>query len=215
MGAATAASHTAALANDDTVLEGMVRQAGVIRVNAIKRLMDMATAFELPPMRGNRIAVVSQAGGYTVLTADEAFRRGFDFPQFENEMIEDFREHVTADVIKLGNPLDLGDIHSSDAIVNAIDKIMAQENVDGAVAVLLRRADSKYDGAFSRLSREIYSDIGQIMQKRGKPVSLALITQCHYLRHVQSRMDYPIFECPEDAVEALAILRDHYRRRPA
>jgi len=214
VGAATAASHTAALANDDAVLEGMVNQAGIIRVDAIKKLMDMASAFELPPMRGNRIAVVSQAGGYSVLTADEAYRRGFEFPVLSSDMLDDFREHVTADVIKLGNPLDLGDIHSGDAILYAIDRVMAQENVDGVVAVLLRRADSKYEGAYSRLSREIYGDIGDIIRKRDKPLALALITQCHYLRHVQSRMDYPIFEFPEEAVEALAILRDYHQRHP-
>jgi acetyltransferase len=215
VGATTAASHTAALANDDTVLEGVFEQAGVIRVGAIRELMDAARAFSLPPMRGNNIAIVSQAGGYTVLTADRAYGRGFSFPQFSNEMLDDFREHVRSDVIRLGNPLDLGDIHSTDAIVYALDQVMAQDYVDGVIAVLLRRADARYDGAYSGLSREVYGDISEIMKKYDKPVALALITQCRYFRDVQCRMDYPVFDSPEVAVEALAVLREYYRRRPA
>lgn len=214
VGHRTASSHTASLANDDDVLDGMFRQAGVIRVHAIRKLMDMARAFDLPPMRGNRIAVVSPAGGYTVLAADEASRRGFEFAKFSDDMLASFKEYVRSDVIRLGNPLDLGDIHSSDAMVHALDQVTAQENIDGVVAVLLRRADAKYDGAYRDLSREVYGDIGEIIEKRGKPISVCLLTQCAYLRDVQSRMPYPIFETPEDAVEALAVLRDHYSRRP-
>ena len=211
VGARTAASHTAALANDDAVLDGVFRQEHVIRVGSIGRLISMARAFALPPMRGNRIAVVSQAGGYTVLTADQAHRHGFEFSSFSSEMLDGFKEHVRSDVIRLGNPLDLGDIHSSDAIVFALDRIMAQENVDGVVAVLLRRAFSQYVGAYSGLSREVYHDVGEIIQRYDKPLSLGLLTQCKYLRDVQSRMDFPVFESPEEAVEALAVLRDYHR----
>ena len=77
IGARTASSHTAALANDDAVLDDAMRQAGVIRVGEIKRLTEMARIFDLPPMRGNRIAVVSPAGGYAELISDLAYRRGF------------------------------------------------------------------------------------------------------------------------------------------
>lgn len=212
IGARAASSHTAALANDDTVLDGMMQQSGVIRVRSIRSLMNMARAFELPPMRGNNIAVVSQAGGYTVMTSDEAYRHGFEFPQFSDGVLSGLKEHVRADVIRLGNPLDLGDILSSDAIVYALDQVMAQEQVDGVVAVLLRRADSKYDGAYARLSREVYADLGAMIEKHRKPLALALVTQCTYFHDVQSRMPFPIFESPEDAVEALSVLRWYHRR---
>jgi acetyltransferase len=177
--------------------------------------MDIGRAFSLPPMKGNNIAVVSQAGGYTVLAADRAHERGFSFPQFGSDMLESVRERVRSDVIRLGNPLDLGDVLSSDAIVYALDTILAQECVDGVVAVFVRRADSKYEGAYSGLCREVYGDVGEIMKKHGKPIVLALITACRYFRDVQSRMDFPVFDSPEIAVEVLAVMRDYYRRHPA
>ncbi len=215
VGARTAASHTAALANNDDVLDDVMRQAGVIRVDEIKRLVEMARAFDLPPMRGNRIAVVSPAGGYAVMMSDLAYKLGFEFPPLSSEVVEGFKEKVRADVIRFGNPLDLGDVLSSDAIVYGLDKVMAQEDIDGAVVVLMRRADTKYDGAYSALSREIYGDIGEIIKRHDKPLALCLLTACHYLRHVQSRSSYPIFENPEDAVHALAVSRDHWKRQAA
>jgi len=112
VGHRTASSHTAALANDDAVVDGVLEQSNVIRVTAIDSLMSTARAFSLPPMTGSRLAVVSQAGGYTVLASDEACRHGFEFPPFTGEMLEGFREYVRSDVIRMGNPLDLGDIHS-------------------------------------------------------------------------------------------------------
>jgi len=215
IGARTAASHTAALANDDMVLDGALRQAGVIRVDEIRKLVDLARAFELPPMRGKRIAVVSQAGGYTVLCSDEAFKRGFEFPPLSERVVSGFKEYVRSDVIRLGNPLDLGDIHSTDAILFALDQVLGQEDIDGIAMVLLRRSDAKYDGAYAEMSREPYPEIGEIMKKHGKPVALCLLSQHQYLEDVQSRMPFPVFERPEEAVEALSVLYQYYSKHPA
>ena len=215
VGARTAASHTAALANDDRVLDGALEQAGAIRVGEIRKLIDLARAFEMPPMRGDRVAVVSQAGGYTVLCADEACNVGFEFPPLSEEVVSGLREYVRSDVIRLGNPLDLGDIHSTEAILNALDRLLGQDDIDGVAMVLLRRSDAKYDGAYAGMSREPYPEIGRLMRRHDKPVALCLLSQCQYLRDVQGRMDYPVFERPEEAVEALAVMRAYYARRPA
>ena len=212
VGAKTSASHTAALANNDMVLDGALKQAGVIRVSEIRKLVDMARAFEMPPMRGNRIAVISQAGGYTVLCSDEAFKKGFEFPPLAEDIIAGFRERVRSDVIRLGNPLDLGDVLSTDAILYAVDKILEQEDIDGAAIVLLRRSDAKYVGAYAAMSREPYPEIGELMAKHDKPVALCLLSQCEYINDVQSRMEYPIFETPEETIETLAMLRDYHAR---
>jgi acetate---CoA ligase (ADP-forming) len=215
IGAKTAASHTAALANNDMVLDGALKQAGVIRVDEIRKLMDLARAFDMPPMRGKRIAVVSQAGGYTVLCSDEAFKAGFEFPELSETVVRGFKEYVRSDVIRLGNPLDLGDIHSTDAILYALDQVLGQDDIDGVAMVLLRRADAIYDGAYAAMSREPYPEISEIMKKHDKPVALCLLSQCEYLHDVQSRMSYPVFERPEEAVEALSVLRAFYSRHPS
>ncbi|PKQ28084.1 MAG: hypothetical protein CVT63_04605 [Candidatus Anoxymicrobium japonicum] len=212
IGARTAASHTAALANNDMVLNGALRQAGVIRVTEIRKLIELARAFEMPPMRGNRIAVISQAGGYAVMCSDEAHKRGFVFPSLADSLAAGFKEYARSNVIRLGNPLDLGDIHSTDAILYAVDQVMGQEDVDGVMIALLRRADAKYDGAYAEMSREPYPELGELMKKHDKPIALCLFTQYEHLMDVRSKMPYPVFETPERAVEALSVLRDYHAR---
>lgn len=211
VGARTARSHTAALANNDAVLTCALEQVGVTRVDSIRKLIRMAVAFELPPMKGDRIAVVSQAGGYTVLMSDEACKRDFTFPPLSGKLLEGFKDHVRADVIKMGNPLDLGDILSTDAILYALEGLVAQDDIDGVVSAILRRSDAVYDGAYEALSREMWPDIGEIIKKYEKPIALCLLSQCEYSADVQRRMDFPVFETPEEAIEAIAILRDHHR----
>ncbi|HEY5493139.1 MAG TPA: CoA-binding protein [Candidatus Anoxymicrobiaceae bacterium] len=212
VGAKTAASHTAALANNDMVLDGALKQAGVIRVDEIRKLIDHALAFDMPPMRGNRIAVISQAGGYTVLCSDEAYKEGFEFPPLSEDLIAGFKERARSDVIRLGNPLDLGDVHSTDAILFAVDKVLEQEDIDGVAIVLLRRSDAKYVGAYEAMSREPYGELGELIKKHDKPVALCLLSQCQYVNDVQDRMDYPVFETPEEIIRVLAMLRDYYAR---
>ena len=211
VGARTAASHTAALANNDAVLTGALEQAGVIRVDSIRKLIRMAVAFELPLMTGDRIAVVSQAGGYTVLMSDEAYKRDFEFPPLSKKLLDGFKDHVRADVIKMGNPLDLGDVLSTDAILYALEGLVEQEDIDGVAVAILRRSDASYDGAYEALSREMWPDIGDIIKKHDKPVALCLLSQCEYSTDVQRRMEYPVFESPEEAVEAISILREYHR----
>lgn len=213
VGARTAASHTAALANNDTVLDGALEQAGVIRVHEIRKLTELARGFELPPMRGNRIAVISQAGGYTVLCADEAYRHGFEFPELTAECTECLHDFVRSDVIRLGNPLDLGDVHSTDAILRSLDCVLEQENVDGAALVLLRRSDAKYTGAYAKMAREPYPEIGEIMRKHDKPIALCLLSQSEFIRNVQNKTSYPLFGAPETVVQVLAASRDYYARK--
>ncbi|MBN1288718.1 MAG: CoA-binding protein [Actinobacteria bacterium] len=208
-GSRAAASHTSSLANDDSVIEGIVRQAGIIRVDSIREMACAATAFDLPPCKGDRIVVMSQAGGYSVILADACARNGFKLPELDATTRQGLKERARADVINFRNPLDLGDMYKSDAIVYALDSILSQSDIHGVIVVLFRRSDSRYDGAFSGLAREVYGDIGQMMGKHNKPVALTVLTQGDYLSRIRSENPFPIFEAPEDALLALKALRDY------
>ncbi|MBN2168237.1 MAG: CoA-binding protein [Actinobacteria bacterium] len=212
-GSRAAASHTSSLANNDSVIDGIVRQTGIIRVDSIKEMASAAVAFDLPPMKGDGLVIMSQAGGYSVLLADAATRFGFDLPELDDSTREGLKERARADVISFRNPLDLGDIHSSEAIVFALDSALSQPDVNGVSIVLFRRADSRYDGAFSGLAREVYKDIGEMMNKHDKPIALTVLTQTDYLKKIRSENSYPVFETPEDALLALDALRKYGTRK--
>ena len=69
--AKAAASHTGSLAGSDEVLDAAFRRVGVLRVDSVSQIFDMAEVLSKQPKpRGPRLAIVTNAGGPGVLAAD-------------------------------------------------------------------------------------------------------------------------------------------------
>lgn len=212
----SALSHTAALANDDSVLDGAFRQAGIIRVHRLSQLAGYAKAFSLPPLRGNRIALVSPTGGVLVLASDQCARRGFEFPRLPDSLAEDIRENLRAGVINIANPVDLGDVQNADARVYIVDRLLEQGFIDGVILILIARISPGGDvtpGGIHGLQKNILPDLGELIHKHGKPIVFALLTIAEVLSNARRMVDYPIFADAEEAVDAAAALRDHSLRK--
>ena len=112
--ASIAHSHTTALFSDDILVDNALKQAGCIRVNTMNEAMDYIRALTMPPLRGNRLAVVSRSGGHAVIAADACAHYGFELPSFPAELLEKVEKRLRAHVIRLQNPLDLGDLFDLD-----------------------------------------------------------------------------------------------------
>jgi acyl-CoA synthetase (NDP forming) len=103
-------SHTGAIAGEDAVLEAAARQSGVIRCSGLQEFFDLSRAFawENPPS-GGEVAVVSNAGGPSVLIADEITGAGLSLVELDEETHRQLEVHLprSASII---NPIDvLGD----------------------------------------------------------------------------------------------------------
>lgn len=203
-----ARSHTAALANDDDVLDAALRQAGVIRVDEIQKLAMYARMFSQPRMRGRRVAVISQAGGYTVIAADHAERAGFAFPSLSKETREEIEGRLRAGVIRLSNPLDLGDAFDSDTMLLAIEKSLQDRKVDGVVVIQPRRPMKLYQGAFEVMMRNIVPEAEALVGKYGKPMVIGVLGTPEVTTHCRGDSSLPVYKTPLEAVEALAMYRD-------
>jgi acyl-CoA synthetase (NDP forming) len=108
-GARAAMSHTASLAQDDRVVDGALRQAGVIRVHDMNDLLTIARClgvahFDAKP--GGRIAIMAFSGGAGVVAADSVADSGIDLAELEDSSIERLRE-VYPEWMEPANPLDL------------------------------------------------------------------------------------------------------------
>ena len=85
-GARAASSHTAALAGSDEAVEALFWQAGVLRASTLEELLDAAVLFSTQPLpRGNRVAVVTNAGGLGILCADACDGAGLELPPLAEE----------------------------------------------------------------------------------------------------------------------------------
>ena len=88
-GARAATSHTAALAGSDVVCEAAFKQAGVIRVEDVSELIDVAVALLGQPLpHGRRVGVLSAGGGAAVIAADALMRQHLVLPQLTPATIE-------------------------------------------------------------------------------------------------------------------------------
>ncbi len=206
----SAHSHTAALANDDAVLEGAFRQAGIIRVNRLEQLAGYAKVFSLPPLRGNRVALVSPTGGILVLASDQCARRGFEFPPLPPSLVEDIRAHLRAGVIDISNPVDLGDVHDADARAYIVDRLLEQDFIDGVIMLLIFRitGGKRMAGNIQGLNKNILPRLGELIAKHDKPLVFSLLSTTEVRMEARRNTGFPIFNDAEEAVDAAAVLRD-------
>jgi len=88
-GAKAARSHTSAIAGSDIIYDAMFRQAGVIRVDEVEELFDMASALLRQPLpKGNRVGILTGGGGFGCVTSDACERLGLDVAPLSPHTIE-------------------------------------------------------------------------------------------------------------------------------
>lgn len=132
-GRRAAASHTGSLASDDRVFDGMCRQAGAVRAPSIEAAFEIAaTLATQPPPRGPRVAVVTTAGGWGVVTADAIGRSGLELAALP----DDLRDSLDAELPprwSRNNPIDLAGGETKDTIPAVLEAVVGHEGIDAVV----------------------------------------------------------------------------------
>jgi acetyl coenzyme A synthetase (ADP forming)-like protein len=136
-GARAAASHTAALAGSDAVVDALFREAGVLRARSLEELLDTAAVLtSLPAPAGNRVAVVTNAGGLGILCADACEAAGLVLPHLAEES-----EALLADVLpseaSVSNPIDLLGSANAKTYERALPAVLEDPNVDAVIALFV------------------------------------------------------------------------------
>lgn len=139
-GSRAVSSHTGSLAGSEQAYHAAFHQAGVIRANSLEDLFDYALAFGyLPQLKGNRIAIVTNAGGPGILATDALERAGLRLARFDGENIRAL-EQFLPDAASAANPVDvLGDARS-DRYRFALEKVVSDPHVDAVMVILTPQA---------------------------------------------------------------------------
>ncbi len=198
-----AASHTAALASDDEVVDAALRQVGIARFCDSETLLDYLKVLPLPRLAGNNLAVVSRSGGHAVMAADACDLAGFSLAPFPASFVADIEKHFRASVIKLTNPLDLGDLFDLDVYIQIVRETLAQPEVDGLVFLHTYVSQTEGDA-----SRKLFETLTDLPAECGKPVVTCVATDTHELSYLKQNYDLPLFTDPLQAVTALSLARD-------
>jgi acyl-CoA synthetase (NDP forming) len=107
-GAATAASHTGALAGERRIWDAMFRQTGAVAVRSMNEWADAILAFSrLPEPPGPGVFLIGGGGGNSVAHGDACVREGLEVPRLSETTMERLRQSVPMAGSIAGNPLDM------------------------------------------------------------------------------------------------------------
>ena len=107
VGMAAASSHTGNLAGNDKIAGALIRKAGITRVNSMEELFLVTAALSnMPPVNGNRIGLITNAGGPGILIGDVLSNNEFTFPAPSDKLKSFLKENLMKEASIL-NPVDI------------------------------------------------------------------------------------------------------------
>ena len=135
-GALAAASHTGSLAGSDSAYDAIFRQSGILRVEGVDELFNCALAFAKQPIpKGNRIAIVTNAGGPGIMATDAAIRHDLKIATFSEQTKQKLKQELPP-TASIRNPVDVIGDATHERYEAAIRHVLMDENVDGAIVIL-------------------------------------------------------------------------------
>ena len=192
-GSRAVSSHTGSLAGSEQAYQAAFQQAGVLRANDMASMFDMALALGYQPLlKGDRIAIVTNAGGPGILATDALERSGMSLARFEVETIKSLEKQLP-DAASAANPVDvLGDARS-DRYRFALEIVSTDPNVDGIMVVLTPQAMTEIE--------DTARAVGSLSHEIDKPVLACFMGEAKVKKGIKvlREFDVPNFSFPERA----------------
>jgi acetyl coenzyme A synthetase (ADP forming)-like protein len=211
-GARAAASHTGALlATSDITVDALFRQGGVIRTDTLEEMFDVATLLaNQPAPNGDRVAIVTNAGGLGILCADTCEANGLRVPPLSDATQAKLRGFLPAEA-SVGNPIDMIASATPEDFRRAIGTVGEDPDVDAMIVIYIPPQAMKAAEIAHAIVRSIQDVGGRIpvvttfMAAKGLPEEL----QADGTR-------IPSYAFPEQAAIALAHAAEYgrWRSRP-
>jgi len=138
--ARAAASHTGSLTGSDEVLQAAFRRAGVLRVDTISELFDMAEVLAKQPRpKGPRLTIVTNAGGPGVLATDALITSGAELANLTPESMSSLNQ-ILPPTWSHNNPVDIIGDAGPELYARAVDITAKDPNTDGLLVILTPQA---------------------------------------------------------------------------
>lgn len=195
-GMRAASSHTGALSSKDRVVGSLLKQAGVIRADNANELFNTAKGFEAFPIpKGNRVAIVTNAGGPSILLTDKLDKEGLVLTELSEITKIKLREIVNPEG-SVNNPVDLLPLGNGETFAQAVKILIADENVDVVVSLFVEPGVVKPMSVALAINN-IESD---------KPILQTIMPKPEFWEEYRRLPEprKPIFRNPEDPAEVIA-----------
>lgn len=193
-------SHTGAIAGEDSVLQAVLDQAGVIRSGTMEDFFDFSRGFawENAPL-GPNVAIISNAGGPAVISADAVISSGLQMARL-SEATQQQLSKVLPRTASIHNPVDvLGDA-LADRVMEASEIVLASEEVNALVVILTPQIMTEI-GKTARV-------VAEMSKKYHKPIFCSFIggNLVSEGEKVLNQSRIPSFRFPERAIATIGAM---------
>ena len=210
-GARATSSHTGALLSaSDVTVGALFDQAGVIRTDTLHELFAVASLLATQPVPGgDRVAIVTNAGGPGIMCADACHADGVDVPQLPDGVKSRLSEFLPAGA-SLHNPIDVLATASAVDYQWTLRTLIEAQACDAILAIFVPSLVTE--------ARDVASAIRQVAEAQpGVPIATVFMTSEGPPKELSSDgATVPGYEFPEDAARAIALAAKHgsWRTRP-
>lgn len=201
-GAAAVASHTGSLASPDAIVDAFLRQCGALRVTTIDEALSALRVLQkgiLPA--GNRVAILTNAGGAGIIAADACERLGIDVPALPEDVQTRLRQFLPPEA-GYGNPVDMIATAGSSDYENALAAILP--TVDAAIVIF--RPPMVYHEPVESVADGILRVLAKMPDK---PVLVCTLSRDEMVEPLVTRLQkqwIPSYVMPETAVGGIDVL---------
>jgi acyl-CoA synthetase (NDP forming) len=208
-GARAAASHTGSIAGSDEIYSSAFKQVGVLRAGDLEEFFDMgkALAFQ-PPVAGNNVAIITDAGGPGIMAVDECVYQGLNVKKFSDETIAKFEKLKSEGKIPRFatnmNPVDLTGSVTSEMFEEGIRILFEDPEIDGIIVLGLHHLPA--------LQEDFVDRVAELSKKYNKSLVACDVGETEMALYIRSRFDrlgIPSYFSPEDAARGMAALVDY------
>ncbi len=194
-------------ATDDGVLDALFRQTGVVRVDTLQQLFDVASVLTSQPLpEGHRVAVVASAGGAGMLALDACEGVGLQVPSLSNDTSARLAAALPEGT-RVGNPIEMPAAATPRDYGQALELVLGGDDVDAALVIHATAGGAPTD--------EVAGEVARAGRRSGKPVvaNFLMSRTDRPADQLGIRAGVPTFSSPESAALALARAGDYGRRR--
>ncbi|MDW7690752.1 bifunctional acetate--CoA ligase family protein/GNAT family N-acetyltransferase [Flammeovirgaceae bacterium SG7u.111] len=191
-----AAFHTGAPAGADAVLDAAFRRTGVLRVETVAELFYMASLLSKQPTpRGNRIAIVSNAGGPAVLATDALMRNGAVLSVFHEKTVLALKKNNQLEGRKIANPLDLHRNAQPKTFVAALELVWKDPETDAILLIISPQ--------FLLNIKDLSKQVIELSRKYNKPLIVSLMGGglSQEGNVLLNKANIPVFSFPDTAAK--------------
>jgi acetyltransferase len=146
-GARAAVAHTSALASNDRIVDGAMKQAGIVRVHKYSHLFLAAKVLSVMPLPlGNRVSFLAPSGAMLVALTDLCQERlGLQVPPLDKKTVQRL-QRISPDYIRMRNPVDIWPSAALNGVEFAyregLEAVLQDPNTDMVVPVLMLTDDT-------------------------------------------------------------------------